>query len=408
LSSALVFWRGLLAIALVGISSSTVFLGMVLVAFGRHRAAAKREKIAGAQLDRSELPAVTIFKPLHGMEPNLGENLSSFFRQNYPAFEIIFGAREQGDAALSVVEDLRKKFPQVTSRIVVSGPPTWPNAKVYSLAKMIPLARHEYFVISDSDVRVGPDFLANLIPSLLRSEVGLLTCLYRGIPAGDFPSTLEALGMSVEMPSGVVVAEMLEGIRFALGPAVALRRESLESIGGVAVTADYYSDDYELGNRIWAAGYRVIFSHEIVEHVLTPRSLARTLGDQLRWMKSTRYSRPRGHIGSGLTYAMPFGILGLVAASALGHPYWGLALMGLSLLNRLIQSVVIGWGLVRDPRAVYLCWLYPLRDLLGFFIWVASFTGRNFYWRGEHYRFGNRGRITPRDRPAESTSPDAI
>jgi ceramide glucosyltransferase len=381
---------------------------MVLVAFGRHRAAAKREKIAGAQLDRSELPAVTIFKPLHGMEPNLGENLSSFFRQNYPAFEIIFGAREQGDAALSVVEDLRKKFPQVTSRIVVSGPPTWPNAKVYSLAKMIPLARHEYFVISDSDVRVGPDFLANLIPSLLRSEVGLLTCLYRGIPAGDFPSTLEALGMSVEMPSGVVVAEMLEGIRFALGPAVALRRESLESIGGVAVTADYYSDDYELGNRIWAAGYRVIFSHEIVEHVLTPRSLARTLGDQLRWMKSTRYSRPRGHIGSGLTYAMPFGILGLVAASALGHPYWGLALMGLSLLNRLIQSVVIGWGLVRDPRAVYLCWLYPLRDLLGFFIWVASFTGRNFYWRGEHYRFGNRGRITPRDRPAESTSPDAI
>jgi ceramide glucosyltransferase len=359
-------------------------------------------------LDRSELPAVTIFKPLHGMEPNLGENLSSFFRQNYPAFEIIFGAREQGDAALSVVEDLRKKFPQVTSRIVVSGPPTWPNAKVYSLAKMIPLARHEYFVISDSDVRVGPDFLANLIPSLLRSEVGLLTCLYRGIPAGDFPSTLEALGMSVEMPSGVVVAEMLEGIRFALGPAVALRRESLESIGGVAVTADYYSDDYELGNRIWAAGYRVIFSHEIVEHVLTPRSLARTLGDQLRWMKSTRYSRPRGHIGSGLTYAMPFGILGLVAASALGHPYWGLALMGLSLLNRLIQSVVIGWGLVRDPRAVYLCWLYPLRDLLGFFIWVASFTGRNFYWRGEHYRFGNRGRITPRDRPAESTSPDAI
>jgi ceramide glucosyltransferase len=403
-----VFWRGLLAIALVGISSSTVFLGMVLVAFGRHRAAAKREKIAGAQLDRSELPAVTIFKPLHGMEPNLGENLSSFFRQNYPAFEIIFGAREQGDAALSVVEDLRKKFPQVTSRIVVSGPPTWPNAKVYSLAKMIPLARHEYFVISDSDVRVGPDFLANLIPSLLRSEVGLLTCLYRGIPAGDFPSTLEALGMSVEMPSGVVVAEMLEGIRFALGPAVALRRESLESIGGVAVTADYYSDDYELGNRIWAAGYRVIFSHEIVEHVLTPRSLARTLGDQLRWMKSTRYSRPRGHIGSGLTYAMPFGILGLVAASALGHPYWGLALMGLSLLNRLIQSVVIGWGLVRDPRAVYLCWLYPLRDLLGFFIWVASFTGRNFYWLGEHYRFGNRGRITPRDRPAESTSPDAI
>jgi ceramide glucosyltransferase len=146
----------------------------------------------------------------------------------------------------------------------------------------------------------------------------------------------------------------------------------------------------------------VIFSNEIIEHVLTPRSLARTLGDQLRWMKSTRYSRPMGHIGSGLTYAMPFGILALVSAAALGHPYWGLGLAGVAFLNRLIQSVVVGWGVVCDPRAVYLCWLYPLRDLLGFFIWVASFTSRDFYWRGERYTFGKRGRITPRDRPAES------
>ena len=121
--------------------------------------------------------------------------------------------------------------------------------------------------------------------------------------------------MSVEMPSGVVVAEMLEGIRFALGPAVAFRRDALDKIGGIAATADYYSDDFVLGNLVWAAGYKVIFSHHIVQHVLTPRPLKRTLGDQLRWMKSTRFSRPMGHLGTGLTYAMPFGILGLHCCS---------------------------------------------------------------------------------------------
>ena len=122
--------RDRLGIALVGISSSTIFLGMVVVALRRHRVAARRERIAAAQVARSELPPITIFKPLHGMEPNLGDNLSSFFLQDYPVFEIIFGAREAGDAALGLVEDLRRKFPQVTSQIVVSGPPVWPNAKV--------------------------------------------------------------------------------------------------------------------------------------------------------------------------------------------------------------------------------------------------------------------------------------
>ncbi len=163
------------------------------------------------------------------------------------------------------------------------------------------------------------DFLRDVIPALLDPKIGLVTCPYRGVTAGDFWSTLEALGMSVEMPSGVMVADMLEGIRFALGPAVALRRDALDKIGGIAATADYYSDDFVLGNLIWAAGYKVIFSHHIIQHVLTPRPLKRTLGDQLRWMKSTRFSRPLGHLGTGLTYAMPFGVLGLIAATALGH-----------------------------------------------------------------------------------------
>src|SRR5258707_1253473 len=197
-------------------------------------------------------------------------------------------------------------------------------------------------------------------PLLPASTVGLVTCMYRGIPASDFWSSLEALGLSVEMSSGVIVADMLEGMRFALGPAMAVRRDAIDAIGGIAAVADYYSDDFELGNRIWAKNYKVVLSHHIVRNVLTSRSLVRTLGDQLRWMKSTRYSRPAGHAGTGLTYALPFGILGLVAAGALGHWPLGIGLFALASSNRTIQSIVVGWTVARDPRAVRVCWLYPL------------------------------------------------
>jgi len=398
------FWRVLLGIATFGLISSSIFLLLVLIAAARFkkRADSARESVLNVSTD---LPPVTILKPVHGMEERLEQNLESFFQQDYPDFEIIIGARRADDPAVALAETLCGRYPQVKSRIVVSGPPSWPNAKVFTLDKMIPLSRNDFFVISDSDVRVERDFLRNVIPPLFDQKLGLVTCLYRGDPAADFWSLLEALGMSVEMPSGVVVADMLEGIRFALGPAVALRRDALEAIGGIAATADYYSDDYVLGNKIWGVGYSVIFSHHFVYHVLTPRPFLRTLGDQLRWMKSTRHSRPWGHVGTGLTFAMPFGVLGFAAAAALGNLRLAVGLLAIAFLNRMIQSIVVGWGLLQDPRALRFCWLYPLRDFQGFVVWAASFLSRDFYWRGETYRFTSGGRIIAQDREAATTNP---
>ena len=394
-------WRGLVYLAIAGTFSSTIYLLLVMVGAFRFRlrSRAAHELVLSLQ---SSLPPVSILKPVHGMELRLGENLESFFQQDYPDFEIIIGARDADNPAVQVAEKICKRYPQVKSRIVVSGPPVWPNAKVFSLAKMIAAASYDYFVISDSDVRVSRDFLRNVVPPLLDPALGLVTCLYQGVPAGDFWSLLEALGMSVEMPSGVVVADTLEGIRFALGPAVAVRKDVLDKIGGIAATADYYSDDYVLGNKVWMAGYKVIFSHHVIEHVLTPRPLSRTLGDQLRWLKSTRYSRPLGHMGTGLTYAMPFGILGLIASAALGQPAFGVLLFLVAVVNRVIQSIAVGRGLIGDRRALYFSFLYPIRDLVGWFLWVCSFTGGNFFWRGEMYRFTKGGKIVPRERAAEN------
>jgi ceramide glucosyltransferase len=391
-------WRALLLLALAGSFTSTIYLVMTLVATVRHLRRARAAQAAANATPPASLPRVTIFKPVHGMEEQLAANLESFFQQDYPDYEIIFGARDPDNPALKVAEEIRARYPYIPSRVIVSGPPAWPNAKVFSLDKMIASASGSYFIISDSDVQVAPDFLRNTIPPLLDAKVGLVTCMYRGIPASDFWSSLEALGLSVEMSSGVVVADMMEGMRFALGPAMAVRRDAIDAIGGIAAVADYYSDDFELGNRIWAQKYKVILSHHIVRNVLTSRSALRTLGDQLRWMKSTRYSRPAGHAGTGLTYALPFGILGLIAAGAIGHWAMGIGLFALACLNRMVQSVVVGWSVARDPRAVRLCWLYPLRDLFGFVAWALSYTSRDFYWRGETYHFGKGGRIAPLER----------
>jgi ceramide glucosyltransferase len=393
-----------IAVAIVGTISSTIFLILTLVAALRYRKLAARARAEALATPISALPPVTILKPIHGMEDKLEENLASFFEQDYPDYEIIFGARDTLNPALEVAERVRTRYPNVKSRVVLSGPPTWPNAKVFSLQKMIAATDRSYFVISDSDVRVGRDFLRNTIPPLIDPKVGLVTCMYRGIPATDLWSTLEALGLSVEMSSGVMVADMLEGMRFALGPAMTARRDAIDAIGGIAATAEYYSDDFELGNRIWAKGFSVVLSHHIVKNVLTTRSAVRTLGDQLRWMKSTRYSRPAGHLGTGLTFAMPFGLLGFAAAAGLGHWGLGLAFLGWAALNRMIQSVAVGWGIAGDPRSVSFCWLYPLRDLAGFFVWVGSYTSRRFYWRGETYAFGKGGRIAAEQRRTENPS----
>ncbi|MFZ0794164.1 MAG: glycosyltransferase, partial [Candidatus Korobacteraceae bacterium] len=329
-------------LAVFGSFTSTVYFGMVMVAAFRYRQLSRRLRAQAQATPMQNLPPVTILKPVHGMEPMLEANLESFFRQDYPDFEIIFGARSPDNEALVVVDRLRAKYPDVRTQVVISGDPSWPNAKVFSLAKMIASSDNDYLVISDSDVLVGADFLRNVIPPLLNPKVGLVTCLYQGVPASGFWSQLEALGMSVEMPSGVMVADMVEGMKFALGAAMAVRRDAIEAIGGIRETADFYSDDFVLGNLIAEAGYEVELSHYKVGHVLAVRSFERTFGDQTRWMKSTRFSRPLGHVGSGLTYAVPFGLLALLLG--LGHEHSiqaGVALLAMAWLNRMLLAVVV-------------------------------------------------------------------
>jgi len=380
--------RLLLICSVVGLVSSTVYLILVLKAARRFRRDA-----GNVPVNESSWPLVTVLKPLHGIEPMLERNLESFFHQDYPQFEIIFGARHKDDPALHSVELLRQKYPRVKATVVLSGEPEYPNAKVFALEKMVAIAAGSYFVITDSDVCVKPNCLSEVVLPLLDPAVGVVTCLYRGVPAGGIWSILEAMGMSVELTSGVLVANMLEGMKFALGPTMAIRRDLLDSLGGMAALSQYCADDYILGNLAYAAGKKVILSSHVIGHVAMNTSFRASLIHQVRWMRSTRFSRSAGHIGTGLTYAMPFGLLGLVAGFLAHSPQLGAVLFAWAYLNRVIQAVVTGWKVVGDRESLRLCWLYPLRDLMGFIVWCCSFTGREIVWRNERYRLVADGKM---------------
>ena len=388
----------LLFCSLLGLISCTVFLILLILA-SRHFRHRSEDRV---EMTEARCPRVSLLKPVHGLEPELERSLESFFCQEYPSYEIIFGCRHENDPALRIVDVLRQRHPGVPVKVVLSGEPNRPNAKVCSLEKMVEAAEANYLVISDSDVHVAPEYLREVVPPLLAPQVGLVTCLYRGVATGGFWSRLEALGMSVELTSGVIIANMLEGMKFALGPTMATRRDVLHAIGGVGVLADYHADDFVLGAKVHEAGFQVVLSNHIVEHIVLNRRFLDSFRPQVRLTKSPRFSRPKGHVGTGLTFATPFGILGAICCLALGQPQWAAALLGWVLLSRIIQALVAGWQTVGDPESLRYCWLYTARDFLGFLLWCASFLGNTIHWRGERYRFQAGGTIicdVPRSAP---------
>jgi len=371
-----------LGIALVGTVSSCVFLGLALLGVIRFRSSARGQ--SNAITDDARLPPVSVLKPVHGLEARLKENIESFFVQDYPHYEILFAADEADDAALEVVREVCARYPHIPSRVLVTGA-LWPNQVVHSFHCMAEAAAHEILVTTDSDVEVAPNYLREIVAPLLDPKVGMVTCVYRGKNAAGFFSGLTAIGMSVEMTAGVLVANLLEGMKFGLGPTTVVRKDSLASIGGYPALKDYIAYDFAIGNLIAKAGYRVVLSDHIIDHVVNQKSFRHMWQNQLRWAQTTRYSRPKGHFGTGLIFAMPYGLLGFFAAALLGHWGIGLILLGVAVLNRLAEAWLVGWVVVRDPRVRRAPWLYPLRDLLGFIVWFASYLNLRYVWRDSRF-----------------------
>jgi ceramide glucosyltransferase len=384
----------LLGLAVFGLITSTVFAGIVLWAvpgFLRER----RRALASVAARPGFAPPLSLFKPLHGAEPGLESCLESFFAQDYPAYEILFCARDADDPGLATARRVAARHPGIPVKFLsTAGEPDYINDKAISMEKMEAEAAHDIFVISDSDVRVTPDYLRAVALPFADSHVGGMCCLYRGVAAeGGLWARLEAVGMSVEMSSGVLAARAMEGMQFTLGPTMAFRRETIRRMGGFRVTAEYCADDFVLGNQTYKLGQAVVLSHHAIDHMVLNSSFIGSLKHQVRWMKSTRFSRPKGHFGTALTFSMPFGLLGWAAAAWLGHPCWGLALLAFAIATRLALAFTVGRLVVRDRSWFALFVLYPVRDMMGFCFWAASYVGRRILWRGRIFELLPGGKM---------------
>jgi ceramide glucosyltransferase len=392
------FGVALLSLAFIGTASSSIFLVLALAGAVKFGKQAREQRRNEQRVTNAGYPPVSILKPLHGMEPELERNLESFFLQDYPDFEILFAVDTQEDAALPVAQKLCLKYPEIRSQIIVTGEPPWPNPPAYSFARMAAAARHDVLATSDSDVEVDRDYLKSVVAPLAASQTGMVTCVYRGLNTGGFWSALDAVGMSVEMTAGVLVANLLEGIKFGLGPTIVVRRDALEAIGGYRALGEYFSNDFMIGNLVAARGFTVALSRHIISHVVPPMTFKRMWQRQVRWATGTKHSRAKGHFGTVFVFAVPYGLLGLAAGLLLHRPGLGLTLLALSIVNRLVEALAIGWGVTRDRECLRKPWLYLVRDLLGFAVWVASYLSRNMRWRDGRFELVEGGRILVRDR----------
>jgi ceramide glucosyltransferase len=391
----------LLLLSIAGLITSTMYALLVVVGALR---LARRRRAADAGVFT---PPVSLLKPLHGWEPDLESHLQSFFEQDYPEFEIFFCARDERDPGLEIARRVAARYPGIRSSFLLSGAAPYANAKVWSLERMQSAAAHKFFVVSDSDVSVTPDYLRSVVAPFADSQVGLVTCLYRGV-GSNLWSRLEAVGMSVEMSAGVLVAELIEGMKFALGPTMVVRRENLEAAGGFHALGRYHADDFILGNLIAAHGQRVVLSTHTIDHHVLNTSFLPSVLHQVRWMKSTRFSRPKGHLGTALTFSMPYGLLGAAVAVALHQPMLGAVLLLWSWASRVGLGALVAGVVVDEPRFIQSALLYPFRDLLGFSYWVASYLSSNqVRWRGEVYNLLEDGFMRS-DSQSSKREPDAI
>jgi ceramide glucosyltransferase len=349
-------------------------------------------------LDIGHAPDVTILKPIKGIDPRMHAGLVSHCQQQYAGnFEIIFGVSSLDDPAAAEINRLRAEFPAIAIRLVECRERLGTSGKVSNLVQMLRQARYEHVIINDSDIHVTPHYLTHVMACFADPNVGMVTAPYIGRTADSGPgltlwSRLEALGISTDFFAGVLTARKLEGgIRFGLGSTLATSKAALAKAGGLEPLVEYLADDYEMGERIANAGFRVELCSEVVETTVPAYQFAGFRDHQLRWARSTRDSRKLGYLGLGITYALPWAIMTCIAS---GLALWSFSLLSIVLLARVAVALSVGVGVLRDGQVLRDLYLLPLRDLFGLGFWAWSFAGDTVVWRGELFHLRN-GRITP-------------
>jgi ceramide glucosyltransferase len=394
-------------VAAIGTVGSLFFYSLSAIGMGSFLRE-RRTRLKQTSLPESQLPPVTMLKPLKGIDPEIWESFCSHCEQQYPSFQLIFGVSDPADPAIDLVRKLQAKYPKLAIELIVCNRTLGANIKVSNLAQMLPLARHELLLVNDSDIRVAPDYLRSVVAHFTDPSVGLVTCLYRGVPGPTLGSRLEALSISTDFVPGVLSARFLErGLHFGLGSTLAFRRSDLIAIGGFEVLLDCLADDYELGRRIASMGRKVELSAAVVSTFLPAYTLGQFLRHQLRWSRTIRDARRWGYAGLLFTFGLPWAFVTLLAARGAA---WAWALLAITFVARFAVAFVAAEMVLNsmldstlhrtlnDRRAfrsemLSTLFLLALRDLIAPFVWAASFMGNRIYWRGDVFDLKD-GRLT--------------
>ena len=336
-------------------------------------------------------PAVSVLKPVKGVDARLYAGLESHCRQEYAGeMELVFGVSSLEDAAVAEVARLKVEFPQMNIRLVECPLRLGANGKVSNLAQMLPAARFEHVVVNDADIAVSPKYLERVMAPFAEEKIGLVTAPYRGVAQGGLWSRMEVLGIATDFMAGVLTARKLEGgIKFGLGSTLATTKTALAAVGGFEALVDQLADDYEMGARMAGAGFGVELAHEVVSTTVPAYTLRGFCEHQLRWSRSTRDSRRAGYAGLGVTYVLPWAMLTVLAS---GGSLWSISLLSIALLVRVAVALNVGVGLLRDGQVLRDLWLLPLRDCFAMFFWVWSYASDVVVWRGEKFRL-KRGEL---------------
>jgi ceramide glucosyltransferase len=375
---------------LVPVITGSVYGLLCVLAMSRLKAATSRPR-------PTSWPPVTVLKPVCGLEKDLAENLRSACRQDYPDYQVILSAQSRDDPALPLLQEIQAEFGPERVDVVVDGSQTAPNGKIRNLLGAFPYARHDVLVISDSDVRLRPDYLATIVAPLDETGVGCACTYYRAARAERWYELLEQLTLNADFVPSLVFASVTGSSRFVLGASTALTRSMLEEIGGLAGLSDYLVEDFEMGRRILAAGKRIVILPYFVDTMVDLKTPLQWWNHQLYWDQNTRAANPWGLFGTILVRAVPFALL--FAALRLFDPL-GLQILVAAIGIRLATAaVVLGWGL-GDWTSVRGLALLPLRDLAGLVSWLLAFIWPTVIWRGEQFVLGRDGRMTPKERRA--------
>jgi ceramide glucosyltransferase len=337
-------------------------------------------------------PAVSLLKPVYGVDFGSYENFASFCRQDYPDYEILFAVNDDSDAAVPLIRRLTAEFPDRSIRLISGSEQLGSNRKVSNLIALAREARHEILVLTDGDVRVGSGYLRKVVAPFADQGVGAVTSFYRAIAEKNLGAELEAAGAASDFFAGVLVAEWMEGMKFALGASIVITRRWLKEIGGFEAIVNMHSDDYELGHRIAKAGSRVLLSHEPVWTMYPAQTARGFWNHQVRWARTVRLCRPVSYLGIILTLGLPWAV-----AAALVAPNKSIAgayLIGYLILRLAMAWTVGVWG-VGDEVLRKKLWLVPLRDTIYFVVYLASFASNRITWGDQQFTM-EQGQLVPK------------